>query len=74
MINQIWFDSTQSLAKKYLFAVNSKLRGVGMWNVDQLDYSNTPQANTQRKQMWDTLPDYIEQYVQPTHSRRENIV
>ncbi|ESO97904.1 hypothetical protein LOTGIDRAFT_209107 [Lottia gigantea] len=55
---QLWFDGPQSLKLKYLLAVKNGLRGVGMWNADSLDSSNTISAQLQRKEMWGALPEY----------------
>jgi len=35
----IWYDDEKSLAKKYQLATDNKLLGVGVWEVDKLDYS-----------------------------------
>ena len=51
-LRQVWFDDPKSLALKYSFATSMNLRGVGMWNADAIDYSNT----YQRTAMWGALP------------------
>ncbi|XP_050408793.1 di-N-acetylchitobiase [Patella vulgata] len=55
---QIWFDGPRSLKLKYSLADKYGLRGVGMWNADSLDYSDTISAQLQRKEMWGALPNY----------------
>ncbi|GAB4818243.1 hypothetical protein N2152v2_005289 [Parachlorella kessleri] len=35
---QVWFDNPQSLERLYALAAEFRLRGVGMWNLDCLDY------------------------------------
>ena len=57
------YDDPESLAYKYVLAINLDLRGVGTWNIDCLDYSDTPKAAKLRKEMFDTFPDYIQRKV-----------
>jgi len=51
--NVIWYDDDQSLAKKYQIAGDNKLLGVGVWEVDKLDYSG--KYDKYVKKMWDAL-------------------
>ena len=37
---QIWFDDPSSLAIKYQIAADYSLRGVGIWHIEALDYSD----------------------------------
>jgi len=53
---QVWYDDPASLGIKYTIASDLDLRGVGMWEADQLDYSDTPLAAKLRRQMWGALP------------------
>lgn len=62
---QVHFDDTYSLTLKYLLAYNLDLRGVGMWNIDLLDYSDTPEAKLMRQEMFAILPGKI-----PSSSRQ----
>ena len=55
---QVWFDNLKSLKIKYDLAVSLGLRGVGMWEADALDYTNTTVGQKQRQEMWGALPDY----------------
>ncbi|XP_077994306.1 di-N-acetylchitobiase-like [Glandiceps talaboti] len=55
-VHQIWYDDPESLKYKYDYVLNRKLRGVGSWHGDSLDYSNDPSAIQQTKAMWDALP------------------
>ncbi|XP_015766784.1 PREDICTED: di-N-acetylchitobiase-like [Acropora digitifera] len=54
-MHQVWFDDVGSLKPKYEFAANRGLNGVAIWNVDLLDYSDSPRAKLQTKNMWDSL-------------------
>ena len=56
--HQVWYDDPTSLRIKYEWAVSRDLRGVGMWEADDLDYADTPAAHTQRGQVWGALPRY----------------
>jgi len=49
----IWYDDEQSLARKYALASENNLLGVGIWELDKLDYSGTYDKYVQR--MWDAL-------------------
>jgi spore germination protein YaaH len=49
----IWYDDEQSLAKKYALAADNNLLGVGVWEVDKLDYSG--KYDKYVKRMWDAL-------------------
>lgn len=52
VIYQGQFDDPISLNFKYKLAHRLSLRGVGMWNIDSLDYADTQQAETMRKEMF----------------------
>ena len=52
---QVWYDDPESLQYKYQLARDQDLMGVAFWNVDLLDFSNTPSANKTRKDMWDAI-------------------
>lgn len=52
--HQIWFDSDYSFQLKYETALAMDIRGVGVWTLNYLNYSDA----TQVKQMWDTFPNY----------------
>lgn len=54
-MHQVWFDDVGSLKPKYEFAANQGLKGVAIWNADLLDYSDSPRAKLQTKNMWDSL-------------------
>ncbi|XP_074660878.1 di-N-acetylchitobiase-like [Tubulanus polymorphus] len=55
-IHQMRYDDVESLRIKYELALMNKLLGVGMWNADCLDYSDTKTARAQRRQMWGAIP------------------
>ena len=57
-MHQCWYDNPQSLSIKYNYAVQNKMRGVGMWEADDLDYSNTQQGAKMRQEMWGAMPKY----------------
>ena len=59
ILHQIWYDDPQSLAMKYEKALDLKLRGVGMWNAECVDYLSTEHDEIVAvKQMWDAFPNY----------------
>ena len=50
---QVWFDTPESLAAKYQVASDLGLAGIGMWNLDCLDYeSSDPRVQAQTAAMW----------------------
>ena len=53
---QIQYDNPQSLTLKYQLASQMGIRGVGMWHIDCLDYSNTADAQKMRDSMFGPLP------------------
>ncbi|XP_059164007.1 uncharacterized protein LOC131946963 [Physella acuta] len=55
-IYQIQFDDPKSLSLKYKLAASEGIRGVGMWTIDCLDYSNSPDAREMRAAMFGCLP------------------
>ncbi|XP_033638967.1 di-N-acetylchitobiase-like [Asterias rubens] len=58
-MHQIWYDNPKSLTARYEYASKMKLRGVGMWNLDTLDYSDDPTAQDQTKAMWKAIGKYF---------------
>ncbi|XP_041367376.1 di-N-acetylchitobiase-like [Gigantopelta aegis] len=55
---EVWYDDPESLSLKYQLADKIGLRGVGVWNVDCLDYGDTPSAIKWRTKMWNMVPKY----------------
>ena len=55
--HQIWFDDVQSLSLKYQLARDLQLLGVGMWEADSLDYSDSAEKRALVRDMWNALPD-----------------
>ncbi|KAG6592743.1 putative Di-N-acetylchitobiase [Phytophthora cinnamomi] len=51
---QIWFDNPRSLRAKYQLVRELRLRGVGMWNADTLDYSSD---SNDTRLMWSSLAE-----------------
>ena len=58
--HQVWYDDTKSLSLKYIYADQQKMKGLAFWNVDQLDYSNTPRAKFLTEEMWETINVFFE--------------
>ena len=56
--HQIWFDDVQSLRIKYKLAKELHLLGVGIWEADSLDYSDSPDKRAYVHDMWSTLPSH----------------
>lgn len=54
--HQVWYDNERSLFYKYMVAIMSGFKGVGMWTANDLDYSDTPEAKLQQERMWNLLP------------------
>lgn len=54
-VHQVWYDDPESIALKVAFADSLRLRGVGMWEVDCVDYSDTPSAIALRAAMYAAL-------------------
>ena len=57
-MHQVRYDDPHSLSLKYAAAETLGLRGVGVWNIDSLDFSDAPYAVQQTKEMFDALPNY----------------
>ena len=55
--HQIWFDDVRSLGIKYRLARDWHLLGVGVWQADSLDYSDTAEKRAYVHDMWNALPD-----------------
>lgn len=56
---QVQYDNPQSLSLKYKLASKKNLRGVGMWNIDSLDYTDSAQGEHLRSQMFDALDAFL---------------
>ena len=54
-IHQVWYDDPASLSTKYELALAAKVRGVGPYRYDQLDYSGSD-AHTQA--MWNAIRSF----------------
>ena len=50
-MHQVWMDDPQTLVLKYQIANDRRLLGIGMWQVDGLDYS----ANATKQDQQDTI-------------------
>lgn len=55
---QVWYDDAESLGLKYKLVHDLNLHGVGMWNVDCVDYDNSTMSTKLRNLMWNALPRY----------------
>ncbi|WIA29055.1 hypothetical protein OEZ86_011567 [Tetradesmus obliquus] len=52
-IHQVWYDDPASLALKYQVAADAGLQGIGIWNLDCLDYSSKDAlVQQQTREMW----------------------
>ena len=56
-IHQVWMDDPETLLIKYDLANDRQLFGIGMWNVDTLDYSEnaTKEVQQDTKDMWNAM-------------------
>lgn len=59
-MHQIWMDDPVTLVLKYQVAYVGHLLGIGMWNVDTLDYSSnaTKQAKQDTIDMWNAMEQF----------------
>ena len=57
---QLWYDDPISLGFKYDMARSLELRGIGFWNMDLMDYSDTPQNVIMRREMWEAIDVFLE--------------
>jgi spore germination protein YaaH len=57
LVHQVWMDNPQTLLSKYDLATNFGLRGVGIWNADNLNYSANASSEVQQdtRDMWNAL-------------------
>jgi len=53
-MHQVWFDDSRSLRIKYEFAKDIGMRGIGMWNADDLPYDKLKWKN-ETKEMWNSM-------------------
>lgn len=52
-MRQVWYDDPASLALKYQVAADAGLQGIGIWNLDCLDYSSKDAlVQQQTREMW----------------------
>ncbi|KAI6658132.1 Di-N-acetylchitobiase-like [Oopsacas minuta] len=56
---QMWYDDPLSLGFKYELARSLELRGIGFWNIDLMDYSNTLLNKLMRNEMWETIDVFL---------------
>ena len=56
---QLWYDDAVSLSFKYDMARSLELRGIGFWNIDLMDYSDTPQNLILRREMWEAIDVFL---------------
>lgn len=54
-IHQVWYDDPESISLKASYVGQRRLRGIGMWNGNLLDYGNDPVARQQSAEMWNAL-------------------
>lgn len=62
MYAQVRYDDPESLRKKVEVAADQRLRGVGVWHLDCLDYaSQDPAVQAATRQMWASLKPFTQQ-------------
>lgn len=54
--HQVWYPDLKSLRLRYPLAGQHGLRGLGVWDLDTLDYSDTKMAADMRREMFAALP------------------
>jgi hypothetical protein len=56
---QVWFDDPKTLSRLYDLAAELGLRGVGMWNLDCLDYGcSDPECRGATDAMWAAVREF----------------
>ena len=58
--HQVWYDDPESLQLKYVYAKQHALRGLAFWNVDSLDYSDSPLAMKLTAEMWEAIGVFLD--------------
>ena len=58
--HQVWFDNTESLSLKYIYAAHVGLRGLAFWSIDFLDYNGSPHDDYLTQEMWDEILVFFE--------------
>lgn len=58
--HQVWYDDPESLQLKYMYAKQKELRGLAFWNVDMLDYSDSPRAKKLTAEMWAAIAVFLD--------------
>lgn len=53
--HQVWFDNTESLSLKYALAAQIGLHGLAIWNIDQVNYGDSPDQKFLREEMWEAI-------------------
>lgn len=53
--HQVWFDNTESLTLKYMYAAKKGLRGLAFWNIDDLDYDGSSHDQLLTEEMWEAI-------------------
>uniref|UniRef100_UPI00398E52CC di-N-acetylchitobiase-like isoform X1 n=2 Tax=Pristiophorus japonicus TaxID=55135 RepID=UPI00398E52CC len=53
--HEVWFDDPESISIKASILRKLKLRGIGMWNANYLNYSAVPIAAMQTEDMWNAM-------------------
>lgn len=70
---QVQFDNPQSLKLKYDLAASLGLRGVGMWNIDSLEFTDSDIDKKIRSDMFGALPSReIKKIIQRTKPNPAN--
>ncbi|CAF3315015.1 unnamed protein product [Rotaria socialis] len=56
-VHQVWMDDPETLTIKYNLANDRRLLGIGMWNVDCLDYASSASKEAQQDttDMWNAM-------------------
>ena len=58
--HQVWFDNTESLSVKYLYAAQRGLKGLAFWNIDTLNYDGSPHDRLIVEEMWEAILVFFE--------------
>lgn len=53
--HQVWFDNTESLSLKYIYAAKHGLKGLAFWNIDQVIYDGSAHDTFLTEEMWKAI-------------------
>ena len=58
--HQVWYDDSESLSLKYIYAAQKQMKGLAIWNVDSVNYGGTPNDKFLMEEMWDAISVFFD--------------